>query len=52
MSELEDLLLSQGSSKTSLEGVVRTISKNKSAADVWRSIDRCKMYVQFSSDEA
>jgi hypothetical protein len=50
--ELADLLMSQGSLMTNLEGVVQTISINESATDFRRKMDCCKKYVQISSDLA
>jgi hypothetical protein len=35
-----------------LDGVVRAISKNESAADFWRQMDRRKKYVRNGSDKA
>jgi hypothetical protein len=49
-SELMDLSLSQGSIKKSLEGVIRTISKNESAIALRQWMDHCEKYVRIGSD--
>jgi hypothetical protein len=51
-SDLANLLLTQGSLKNNLEGVVRTISENESAAALWQWMDCCEKYVWIDSDQA
>jgi hypothetical protein len=48
--DLADLLLSQASYKTSLEGVIRTIPKDEFADVIWQWMDRCKQSVSINSD--
>jgi hypothetical protein len=44
-SELADLMLSRGVLMTNWDGVVEISSKDNSAADVWRQMDRRKIFV-------
>ncbi len=47
-SKLEDLLLSQRSLMTNLEGVVQMSSKNQSTTAFWRWMDCCEQFVRIS----